>query len=80
MEEDYKARMAESQQEIEEMKKTWEEKLAAAAASGVRKKPEFFFILGNKIFCAALGNYSLLLIPPKGTIPQNRSNVYRLLT
>ena len=34
LEEDYKARMEESQQEIEEMKRSWQEKLAAAQASG----------------------------------------------
>lgn len=34
MEEDFKARMMESQQEVEEMKRSWQEKLAAA--QGVR--------------------------------------------
>ena len=38
LEEDFKARMAESQQEIEDMKRSWQEKLLQAQASGVRKQ------------------------------------------
>ncbi len=37
MEEDFKARMAESQEEIEQMKRSWQEKLAAAQASTVSR-------------------------------------------
>ena len=40
MEEDYNARLADNEKEMEEMKKTFEEKLKEAQLAGVRAKKE----------------------------------------